>query len=139
MIILDTDIVTLMHAGHPAIARNLEATGEVNIAITIVTLVETMRGRFDYLMKASTKDQFLQAQRLLQMSAQKLEEMPTIFLDEVALDHFEALQKTKGLRKIGRADMLIAGIALACSATLITRNLKHFKLIPHLKCENWVD
>lgn len=139
MIILDTDIVTLLHADHIATARRLVSSGADEIAITIVTTIEILRGRFDFLMKAATKEQFLHAQRLLRLSSQKLEEMPTLFLDEDSLDCFESLRNTKGLKKIGRADLLIASVALAHRATLVTRNLKHFKLIPQLTCENWVD
>jgi|ERR1019366_621820 tRNA(fMet)-specific endonuclease VapC len=139
MIILDTDIVTLMHSNDPAIARRLETTEDGEIAVTIITTIEILRGRFDFLMKAATKEQFLRAQRLLRFSSQKLEDMPTLFLDEVALDRFEILQGTKGLKKIGRADLLIASIALARRAKLVTRNLKHFKMIPQLHCETWVD
>jgi tRNA(fMet)-specific endonuclease VapC len=138
MVILDSDIVTLMHAEHPAVVRHLESTDD-EIAITIITVIEVLRGRFDYLMKAAAREQFLHAQRLLRYSSQKLEELPTLLLDDTALDHFESLQEKKGLKKIGRADLLIASIALARRATLVTRNLKHFRLIPQLKCENWVD
>ncbi len=139
MIILDTDIVTLAHAEHPAIARHLAACQDENVAITIISVIEIMRGRFDYLMKAASKEQFLHAQELLQTSASKLEEMPTIFLDEGALAQFESLHQTKGLKKLGRADLLIASIALARDATLISRNVKHFRLMPRLRIENWVD
>jgi tRNA(fMet)-specific endonuclease VapC len=138
MIILDTDIMTLMHAEHAGIARHLE-TARDEIAITIITVIETLRGRFDFLMKAFTKVQFLHAQQLLRSSVQILAQLPTLFLDEAALDQFDALQHKKGLKKVGRADLLIAGIVLARNATLVTRNLKHFKLVPQLKCENWVD
>ena len=139
MTILDTDIVTLMHAQHPAIARRLALFEEDELAVTIITVIETMRGRYDFLMKAATKKQFLHAQELMRFSATKLVELPTLFLDEAALDCFDELQKRKGLKKIGRADLLIASIALARHATLVTRNLKHFNLIPQLKCENWVN
>ena len=138
MIIVDTDIVTLMHAEHPGIPRHLRSNREP-LAITIVSVIETLRGRFDFLLKASTKMQFLHAQKLLRISSQKLDELPTLFLDEKALDHFETLRSSKGLKKIGRADLLIASITLAHEATLVTRNLKHFKLIPHLNLVNWVD
>ncbi len=43
------------------------------------------------------------------------------------------------VEKIGRADLLIAAITLAREATLVTRNVKHFRQVPGLKVENWVD
>lgn len=44
-----------------------------------------------------------------------------------------------GSRGIGRADLLIASIALTQRATLVTRNLRHFRHIPGLSFANWVD
>jgi predicted nucleic acid-binding protein len=54
------------------------------------------------------------------------------------------LQSTKSgadrkLKKIGRSDLLIASITLANDAILVTRNLRHFRQVPHLQAENWVD
>ena len=40
---------------------------------------------------------------------------------------------------IGPLDTLIAGTALACSATLVTRNTKEFGRITGLKVANWHD
>ena len=40
---------------------------------------------------------------------------------------------------MGRADMLVASIALAHRATLVTRNLRHFSKVPDLATVNWVD
>ena len=45
--------------------------------------------------------------------------------------------KAKGIR-IGVADELLAGQALALGATLVTNNTKHFDRIPGLKLENWL-
>ena len=45
--------------------------------------------------------------------------------------------KTKGIR-IGVADELLAGQAIALNATLVTNNIKHFEQIPSLKIENWL-
>jgi tRNA(fMet)-specific endonuclease VapC len=49
------------------------------------------------------------------------------------------LRAVKSLRKIGRADLLIASIALANRATLVTRNLRHFQQVSSLTLVNWVD
>ena len=38
---------------------------------------------------------------------------------------------------IGAMDLLIAGHALALSATLVTNNTAHFSRVPGLKCANW--
>jgi predicted nucleic acid-binding protein len=43
------------------------------------------------------------------------------------------------LKQLGRADLLIACIALAHDATLVTRNLRQFRRVPKLRVTNWVD
>jgi tRNA(fMet)-specific endonuclease VapC len=52
---------------------------------------------------------------------------------------FAALLANKKVKRIGRGDVLIASIALAEKATLITSNLRDFSLVPGLKWENWAD
>ena len=56
-----------------------------------------------------------------------------------AAREFERLQTQKGLKKIGHADRLVASVALANDATLVARNLKHFRQVPNLRVVNWVD
>ena len=60
-------------------------------------------------------------------------------IDAASADEFDRLRANKKLKKIGRADLLIAAITLANRATLVTRNLKDFRQVPGLKVENWVD
>jgi tRNA(fMet)-specific endonuclease VapC len=52
--------------------------------------------------------------------------------------HAHALRQNKKLKKIGRADLLMAAITLANRATLISRNLKDFRQVPGLQFENWL-
>jgi tRNA(fMet)-specific endonuclease VapC len=58
--------------------------------------------------------------------------------DAVAAE-FDRLRRVKRLKKIGRGDLLIAAVALASRATLVTRNVKDFETVPGLKVENWAD
>jgi tRNA(fMet)-specific endonuclease VapC len=48
----------------------------------------------------------------------------------------DKLRQHKELKKIGRGDLLIASIALAHQATLVTRNVQDFRQIPGLRVEN---
>jgi tRNA(fMet)-specific endonuclease VapC len=62
-----------------------------------------------------------------------------VSLNEAALQQFDRLRADRSLRKIGRADLLIACIALAHRATLASRNIRDFSFVPGLMVENWVD
>jgi tRNA(fMet)-specific endonuclease VapC len=68
-----------------------------------------------------------------------LAELLIVPISQSAADEFERLRIVSKLRKIGRADLLIASISLANRATLVTINIRHFKQIPGLRVVNWVD
>jgi tRNA(fMet)-specific endonuclease VapC len=139
MYLLDTNTFTHFHSGNPKIARHREALSDPEIGTTIITKIEVLRGRFEFLVKATSVEEFLRAQSLLIRSEEMLSEFPVVFLDQVAVTNFTRLRNTKGFKKHGRADLLIAGIVLAQKATLVTRNVKDFSGIPNLKVVNWLD
>jgi tRNA(fMet)-specific endonuclease VapC len=60
-------------------------------------------------------------------------------IDRRVVAEFDRLRQNKKLKKIGRADVLIAAITLANRATLVSRNLKDFRQVPGLRVENWAD
>jgi tRNA(fMet)-specific endonuclease VapC len=64
---------------------------------------------------------------------------PIYPINDAAATQFDQLGLNKRLKKIGRADLLIAAIALAHGATVVTRNLRHFRQVPGLQVENWFD
>ncbi len=138
MFILDTDIFTHLQKGHPKVIQNLQNVDD-GVAITIITRVEILRGRFDYLLKVTTSQDILKAQGLLNRSEQSLNELVGLPFDKNSATQFEHLRSMKRLRKVGLADLLIASIVLAHKATLVTRNIKHFKQVPNLLVVNWVD
>ena len=42
-------------------------------------------------------------------------------------------------KEVGQFDMLIGATALHYGLTVVTDNIKHFSLMPGVKCENWVE
>src|SRR5205814_530911 len=53
MHLLDTDTLTRAHAGSPGIAERVRQVGEQNVATTIISAIEILRGRHEFLLKAS--------------------------------------------------------------------------------------
>lgn len=139
MYILDTDILTHLYAGHSRVINRLQNIEDSSICITIITKIEMLQGRFSFLLKAATAIEIKKAQHWLQLTEELLSQIVVIPFDEAALNQFERLRYSSKLKKIGHADILIASIALANHATIVTRNTRHFQQIPNLKAVNWMD
>jgi tRNA(fMet)-specific endonuclease VapC len=139
MYLLDTDTLTHLYAGNTNVIARLNAVEDSEVGITIITKAEMLRGRIEYLVKAENRESLLKAQELLFRTEELLVELLIIPISQSAADEFERLSGVSKLRKIGRADLLISSISLANRATLVTRNIRHFKQIPGLRVVNWVD
>jgi predicted nucleic acid-binding protein len=138
MIVLDTDTLSLVLKVHPRVSQRMRAAPELSV-ISIVTRIEVLQGRFDSVLKAADADALLRAQQRLGKAEEDLAGYTIVPFDPAAGNEFERLRQNKKLKKIGRNDLLIACIALANQATLITRNVKDFQLVPGLRLENWAD
>jgi tRNA(fMet)-specific endonuclease VapC len=140
MILLDTDTVSLFHAGHErVVARMKSADPAETIATTVITQAEVLRARYEFLLKASDGREVLRAQHWLDSSEALFADFRIVPIDSRAATGFDRLRAQRKLKGIGRADLLIASIALAHDATLVSRNLKHFRQVPGLRLENWAD
>src|SRR5215813_7270642 len=133
MYLLDTDTLTYLQAGHQPLIERIGKVKENEMGTTIISSIELLRGRFDFLLKAATGAELLRAQHWLDKTENMLKEILVLPFDQEAADYFERLRHISSYRKIGRADLLIAAITLAKQATLVTRNLKHFRQIANLK------
>ena len=138
MILLDTDILTLWLLGHHRVTERLAGTTD-RIAISIVTRIELLRGRFEYLLKAADGTQLQQAQARLDQSERDLARLLVVPIDAGSAAEFDRLRQIRSLKKVGRADLLIASIVLAHRATLVSRNLRDYRQVPGLILENWAD
>jgi tRNA(fMet)-specific endonuclease VapC len=139
MYLLDTDTLSRLHTGNINVAARLMPVEDSEVGITIITKAEVLRGRIDYLLKAETGGDLLKAQELLFRTEERLRQLLIIPINQAASLEFERLRAVSNLRKIGRADLLIASVTLANRATLVTRNTRHFRQVPGLRVENWVD
>lgn len=139
MYLLDTDTLTHLHAGHPRVIEQLRRVNDPEIGIAIITKIEILRGRHEFLLKASTGEELLRAYHWLTRSEELLEQILILPIDAESANVFDQLRMQPSLRKIGRADLLIASITIAQRATLVTRNLRHFCMIHGLNLTNWVD
>jgi tRNA(fMet)-specific endonuclease VapC len=129
----------LCPAGHPRVLERLRQLDDPDVGTTIITKIELLRGRFEFVLKAANGTELLKAQQLLICTDELLAQTLVVPLEEEAVAVFDRLRAVRRLRQIGRADLLIASIALAHRATLVTRNVRHFRQVPGLTVVNWVD
>jgi tRNA(fMet)-specific endonuclease VapC len=139
MYLLDTDTLTHLYAGQSNVVERLRSVDDSDVGITIITKGEVLRGRIDYLIKAQTGADLLKAQSLLFRTEELLNQLLIVPVSQAASEQFDRLRIVPKLQKIGRADLLIASIALSNQAMLVTRNLRHFRQIPNIRVVNWVD
>ena len=81
MYVLDSDTLTLVYTSHPRVTSRRNSIPSGQIAITVVTRIEVLQGRFDFLLKASTVAELLRAQEWLYRTDQLIAAVPTIFSD----------------------------------------------------------
>lgn len=140
--ILDTDTLTLLWRGQEKVAekvRRLGGTLKIPLAITWVTHYEKLNGRFEQLFKSANQAELEQAIRKLDETLKQLKSLTVVEFDDRVPPIFDQLRRHKLTKKMGRRDMLIACVALAYNAILVTRNTKDYVNVPNLKLQNWAD
>jgi predicted nucleic acid-binding protein len=140
MIILDSDIFTLYTYSHANVTKHYNAVPvEEDLAVTIITRMEILRGRTDSVLKAADERELRIATERLQQTEAILNALLLLPIDDAAIQQFGVLRKQKKVNKMKRADMLIACIALAQNALLVTRNTRDFEKVTGLQLANWAD
>ncbi|MEH2239396.1 type II toxin-antitoxin system VapC family toxin [Nostoc sp.] len=132
--ILDTDSVSLLQRGNLEIARRLNIVNASEIAITIVTVEEQLRGRFQVIRRAAAND-LVSAYEKLQVTFDSLKSFNVLRFTAEAQKLYTNLLHQK--IKVGRQDLRIAAIALSVNGILVTRNNRDFCQVPNLVLDNW--
>jgi tRNA(fMet)-specific endonuclease VapC len=121
MIILDTDTLSLFHAGHELVTERMSKVDlDVIVATTVITKAEILRARFSFLLKAADGERLQRAQDWLDRTEALLADLAIVGVDAKTAFVFDDLRERKKLKKIGHADLLIAAMTLANDATLVT-------------------
>jgi tRNA(fMet)-specific endonuclease VapC len=133
--ILDTDHVSLFQRGHLQIVNRLAEVVPTDISITVITLEEQIRGRFDMIRRAASPSELILAYRNLHITFDSLKTFEILDFSPAASSIYSFLLKQK--IKIGTQDLKIAAIALSVNGILVTRNQRDFVKVPNLVLEDW--
>ncbi|MDJ0619508.1 MAG: type II toxin-antitoxin system VapC family toxin [Calothrix sp. MO_192.B10] len=133
--ILDTDSVSLFQNGHPNISKRISAISPENIAVTIVTFEEQVRGRFNVIRKVDSADKLVIAYSRLQATYNFFKSINLIGFSQEAANCYTELLRQK--IRIGTQDLRIASIVIANDGILVTRNQRDFSRVPGLQFEDW--
>jgi len=142
MYILDTDHISVMEsAGTSAEGQRLRfrlarLKPEERIT-TIITFEEQVRGWMSYLAQSRSLAKQVGAYRRLKGVLDRYLKITVLEFDEAAAVEFKRLQRLR--LRVGTMDLKIAAIALAHSATVLTRNVKDFGRVPGLRVEDWTQ
>ena len=139
MVVLDTDHLTLVQRRDPAttavLSARLARVDPGQVATTIITYEEQVRGWFARIARAKSSVQMIAAYSRLKRHLDDFRSHLVLDFEERAAAEF---QRLRGQRiRIGTMDLKISAIVLVNDATLLTRNLVDFRKVPGLKVEDW--
>ncbi|MDQ3062573.1 MAG: type II toxin-antitoxin system VapC family toxin [Acidobacteriota bacterium] len=139
MIILDTDCLSLIERKSGAeflrLTAKLAEFAPDEIATSIITFEEQMRGWMAFIAKANSIEKQISAYEKLARFLESYRYIPIIQFDEKAGKIFQDLKSRK--IRVGTMDLKIASIAISQNALLISRNLSDYLQIPNLRVEDW--
>lgn len=138
MYLLDTDHLSVLERGDTGserLRRRLQAIPPDEVAATVVSYEEQMRGWLSYMAKTRLLEEQVTAYNYLQNHLQVFCAVPLSAFDPAAAAILQRLQKQR--IRIGTMDLKIASIALVQDATLLSRNVTDFQKVPGLRVEDW--
>jgi tRNA(fMet)-specific endonuclease VapC len=130
--LLDTDILSAIMRQHPVVIPQAQAylMDHGRFTFSIITRYEILRG-----LKAkgaakqiTTFDRFCDVNTVLPLTDEAIVKASDVY----------AFLRQRG-ELIGDADILIAATALTDGLCVATNNLEHFRRIPELQIQNWLQ
>ena len=133
--VLDSDHLSLYQRGHEPLGQRLLILQPDQLAITVISGEELVRGRLAQIRKATKSRERVYAYYWFEKTLEFLRDFTILGYDAQAEAQFQSLLTQK--IRIGTQDLKIAAITLSQRATLITRNRKDFERVVGLSIEDW--
>lgn len=136
--VLDTDHLTLLQRNHPLVVQRVATINFEDIAVTIVTAEEQLRGRLDAIRQASQlsqSDRLVWAYARLRDTLDDLNSLNILNFNQEAYTRYAELRRQRV--RIGTQDLRIAANVLSVNGILVTRNQRDFAQVPGLIFEDW--
>ena len=138
MYILDTDHLSVLDRGGASAQRLLQRLASISsnqVAASIISYEEQMRGWLSYIAKAQTIERQVETYKQLKRQLANYYAIPILEFDEQAAQEFQRLRKK--YPRLGAMDLKIASVGLVNRAVLLTRNSTDFGQISGLFIEDW--
>ncbi len=133
--VLDTDHISLFQRNHTQVVRRVRETASSDLAITIISVEEQMRGWLAAIRQASNSTQLIENYQRLASTVRYFNTIAVLPFNQKANHCYENFLSQR--IRVGRQDLKIAAIAIAHDAVLVTRNRRDFSQVPGLQWESW--
>ena len=134
-VLLDTDHVSLHERGHLPLRARLASFAPDEVAVSVVTVEEMLRGRLAILARRSEGEARVHAYTKLLETVRFFSTIPVMPYDMACEQQFQALRAMR--LRVGSRDLRIAATALVQNVVLITRNRRDFERVPGVKMDDW--
>ena len=121
----------------PVSARIATLPSGDDVALTIVTVTEVMKGMLNLLQRMEKAGKDTQGFTDFERAYRALQHFPVVSFSPDAQVCFDAFSPAE--RRIGRPDCQIAAIAIVNGHTVVTRNTRHFAQIAGVVIEDWTQ
>lgn len=138
MYILDTDHLSVLDRGGMGAQRliaKLATIDPAQVAVSIISYEEQMRGWLSYIAKTQPIEQQVFAYQQLKKQLANYCTIPVLGFEQPSVPIFQRIRQA--YPRLGTMDLKIAAIALSNSAVLLTRNRADFGQIAGLMSEDW--
>jgi tRNA(fMet)-specific endonuclease VapC len=134
-VLLDTDHVSLHERGHLPLRTRLASFAPDEVAVSVVTVEEMLRGRLAILARSSEGEARVHAYTKLLETVRFFSTIPVVPYDMLCEQQFQVLRAMR--LRVGSRGLRIAATALGQNVVLITRNRHDFEQVPGLRLDDW--